>query len=83
MHSRDPWVGVNSQSHKGLCMQFWLCIKLHKLTVFPADTAEKQQFYYMQETIKKPQQVSVHQYMSRMGVLNDYLANLPHFMTCP
>jgi hypothetical protein len=80
MHSRDPWVGVNSELHKGLCMQSWLsfkdCIKLHKLTVFPADTAEKQRFYYMQETIKKPQQVSVHQCMSCMGVLNDYLANL-------
>jgi hypothetical protein len=52
------------------------CIKLHKLTVFPADAAEKQH-YYMQQTIKKPQQVTVHQFVSRMGVLNDYLAYLP------
>ncbi len=20
MHSKDPWIGVNSQSHKGLCL---------------------------------------------------------------
>jgi hypothetical protein len=30
------------------------CIKLHKLTVFPADAAENQR-YYMQQRIKKPQ----------------------------
>jgi hypothetical protein len=29
------------------------CIKLHKLTIFPADAAEKEH-YYMQQTIKKP-----------------------------
>jgi hypothetical protein len=81
MHSKDPWVGVNRQeSHKGLRAQSWLsfqdCIKLHKLTLFPADAAEKQHFY-MQQTIKKPQQFTVRQYMSRMGILNDCLAYLP------
>jgi hypothetical protein len=55
---------------------FWDCIELHKLTVFLADAAEKQRFY-MQQMIKKPQRVSVHQYMSCMGILNDYLAYLP------
>jgi hypothetical protein len=58
MYSKDPWIGVNGKSHKGLCMRSWLsfqdCIKLHKLTVVPADTAEKQRFY-MQQMIKKPQ----------------------------
>jgi hypothetical protein len=68
------------ESHKSLCMHSWLsfqdCIELHKLRVFPADAAEKQRFY-MQQTIKKPQQVLVCHYMSCMGVLNDYLAYLP------
>ncbi len=41
-----------------------------------ADTAEKQH-YYMQQMIKKPQQVTVHQFVSCMGVLNDYLVYLP------
>jgi hypothetical protein len=80
MHSKDPWIGVNGQSHKGLHVQSWLsfqeCIKLHKLTLFSADAAEKQHFY-MWQTIKKPHRVTVHQYMSCMGVLNDYLAYLP------
>jgi hypothetical protein len=31
----------------------------------------------MQQTIKKPQRVTVRQFVSRMGVLNDYLAYLP------
>jgi hypothetical protein len=65
MHSKDPWVSVNVKSHKGLCvhswLSFWDCIKLHKLTVFPADAAEKQHFY-MQHMIKKPvsHNMSVH-----------------------
>ncbi len=52
------------------------CIELHKLTVFPADASEKQR-YYMQQRIKKPQRVTVCQFVSCMGVLNDYLAYLP------
>jgi hypothetical protein len=24
MHSKDPWVGIDGQSHKGLCVQSWL-----------------------------------------------------------
>jgi hypothetical protein len=24
MHSKDPWIGVNGQSHKGLRVQSWL-----------------------------------------------------------
>jgi hypothetical protein len=81
MHCKDPQIGVNGKSHKGLCVQSWLsfqdCIKLHKLTVFPADAAEKQCFY-KQQTVKKPQRVTVHQHMSYMGVLNDYL---PYLLT--
>jgi hypothetical protein len=61
-------------------MKSWIsfmdCIELHKLTVFPADAAEKQH-YYMQQTIKKPQQVMVRQFVSHMGILNDYVAYLP------
>jgi hypothetical protein len=80
MHTKKPWVGVNCKSNKGIRVKSWIsfmdCIELHKLAVFPADTAEKQH-YYMQQTIKKPQRVMVSQFVSRMGVLNDYLAYLP------
>jgi hypothetical protein len=54
MHTKNPWVGVNGKSNKGICMKSWIsfmdCIELHKLTIFPADTAEKQS-YFMQQTI--------------------------------
>jgi hypothetical protein len=80
MHTKNPWIGVNVKSNKGICMKSWIlfmdCIELHKLTVFPADAAEKQH-YYMQVMIKKLQQVTVGQFMSRMRVLNDNLAYLP------
>jgi hypothetical protein len=80
MHTKNPWIGVNGKSNRGICVKSWIlfidCIKLHKLTIFPADAAEKQR-YYMQQTIKNPQQVTVHQFVSRMGVLNDDLAYLP------
>jgi hypothetical protein len=31
----------------------------------------------MQQTVKKPQRVTIRQYMACMGILNDYLAFLP------
>jgi hypothetical protein len=71
---------MNGKTNKGLWVRslilFMDCIKLHKLTIFPADTTEKQH-YYMQQMIKKPQRVTVCQFVSRMGVLNDYLVYLP------
>ncbi len=80
MHTKDPWIGVNRISHKGIRVHSWPafldCIELCKLTVFPVDAAGKQH-YYMVQTVKKPQQVTVHQYMARMDVLNDYLTHLP------
>jgi hypothetical protein len=76
MHTKNPWIGVNGKSNKEIHMKSWIsfmdCIELHKLTVFPADTAEKQH-YYMQQMIKKPQRIMVCHFVSRMGVLNDYL----------
>jgi hypothetical protein len=51
MHTKNPWVGINGKSKKGLCMRSWISfmdyIKPHKLTIFPAEAAEKQ-CYYMQ-----------------------------------
>jgi hypothetical protein len=80
MHTKNPWIAMNGKSNKVICVKSWIsfmdCIELHKLTIFPADAAEKQH-YNMQQTIMKPQQVMVHQFVSRMGVLNDYLAYLP------
>jgi len=77
---RDTWVGVNGKTHDGPRVRTWKsltdCIELHKLTVLPADAAEKQRFY-VQQVVRKPQRVTIRQYMLRMGVLNDYIAHLP------
>jgi hypothetical protein len=86
MHTRDPWIGMDGSSNKGPCICSWVsfldCIKLHKLTIFPVDAAEKQH-YYMTQMVKKTQQATVCQYMARMGVLNEFLAHLPTVFNSP
>jgi hypothetical protein len=57
-------------------MSFLDCLELHKLTVFSADAAKRQQFY-IQQVVRKPQRATVRQHISRMGVLNDYVEHLP------
>ncbi len=46
MHKHDSWAAVNGQVTKGRHLQMWTsfldCLELHKLTVFSADTAERQ-----------------------------------------
>jgi hypothetical protein len=56
-------------------MSFLECLKLHKLTVFSADAAKRQQFY-IQQAVRKPQRATVRQHISQMGVLNDYVKHL-------
>jgi hypothetical protein len=86
MHTKDPWIGMNRSSNKDIHVCSWPsfldCIKLHKLTIFPVDAAEKQH-YYMTQTVKKPQRATVRQYMARMGILNNYLAHLPSVFNSP
>jgi hypothetical protein len=80
MHKHDSWAAVNSQVTKGRLPQMWMsfqyCLELHKLTVFSADAAEKQQFY-IQQAVRKPQKATVRQHILQMGVLNDYVRHLP------
>ncbi len=49
MHERDSWAAVNGQVTKGRRPRTWMsfldCLELHKLTVFSADTANRQRFY--------------------------------------
>jgi hypothetical protein len=80
MHKCDLWAAVNGQVTKGRHPRTWMsfldCLKLHKLTVFSAYAAEKQQFY-IQQPVRKPQRATVRQHISQMGVLNDYVRHLP------
>ncbi len=60
MHKHDSWAAVNGQITKGRRPQAWMsfldCLELHKLTVFSADTAERQRFY-IQQAVRKPQRL--------------------------
>jgi hypothetical protein len=80
MHNKDPWVAVDGSLNKGPRERDWDsfldCIELHKLTIFSYDAAELQR-YYMQQHVRKPQQVTIRAFVTRMGLLNDYLAYLP------
>ncbi len=80
MHENDSWAAVNGKIIKGRRPRMWMsfldCLELHKLTVFSADAAEKQQFY-IQQAVRKPQRATVRQHISRIGVLNDYVRHLP------
>jgi hypothetical protein len=80
MHERDSWAAVNSQMTKGRHLQTWAsfldCLELHKLTVFSADAAKRQQFY-IQQAVRKPQRTTVQQHILQMGVLNDCVKHLP------
>jgi hypothetical protein len=80
MHKRDSWAAVFSQVTKGRHPRTWTsfldCVKLHKLTVFSADAAKRQQFY-IQQAVRKPQRATVQQHILQMGVLNDYAKHLP------
>ncbi len=86
MHERDLWDGVNSQVTKGRHPRTWMsfldCLELHKLTVFSADAAKRQQFY-IQQAMRKPQRATVQQHILQMGVLNDYAKHLPTLKDSP
>jgi hypothetical protein len=57
-------------------MSFLDCLELHKLMVFSADPAKRQQFY-IQQAVRKPQRATVQQHISQRGLLNDYVKHLP------
>jgi hypothetical protein len=80
MHEHDSWAALNGQVTKGRRPQMWTssldCLELHKLTVFSADAAKRQQIY-IQQAVRKPQRATVRQHISGMRVLNDYVKHLP------
>jgi hypothetical protein len=58
------------------------CLELHKLTVFNADAAKRQQFH-IQQAVRKPQRATVRQHILQMGVLNDYNRHPPTLKDSP
>jgi hypothetical protein len=81
LHEPDSWAGVNGQmitrGHLRLRTAFWYCIELHKLTVFTADMAKRQQFY-IHQAVFNPKRATVQQLILQMRVLNvEWLCRTP------
>jgi hypothetical protein len=86
MHKRDSWAGPDGEKQNGKRPKSYKAfldfLELHKLTMFSADAAERQR-YYIQQAVQKPQRVMVRQFISRVEVLNGYLAYLPTLRNSP
>jgi hypothetical protein len=86
MHEHDSWAGVNGQVTKERPPRTWMSfqdsLELHKLTVFSADAAKRQQFY-IQQAVRKPQRATVQQHILQVGVLNDHVRHLPMLKDSP
>jgi hypothetical protein len=85
-HEHDLWAGADGKKHDEKFPRsyptFLDCLELHKLTIFSADTAKRQR-YYIQQGIQKPQQATIHQFISHVEVLNGYLRHLPMLKNSP
>jgi hypothetical protein len=58
------------------------CVMFHLLTVFPNNVAEQER-YYITNVLKKPQRVSIRQFVQRVEQLNSYISQLPCWYYSP
>ncbi len=58
------------------------CVMFHLLTVFP-NNASEQERYYIMNVLKKPQRISIHQFVQRVEQLNSYISQLPCWYYSP
>ncbi len=76
----DPLKDLQGMSRKGprglLHESFDKCIMFHLLTVFP-NNAAAQEKYYLSNVLKKPQRVSIRQFVQHVEQLNAYIAQRP------
>jgi hypothetical protein len=75
----DPYTDLQGLTRKGLRgmsrKSFEDCVTFHLLTVFPNNAAEQER-YYITNVLKKPQHVSIHQFVQRVKQLNSYISQL-------
>ncbi len=75
--------GVSKKEPRGpLCKSFDDCIMFHLLTVFPSNAAEQER-YNLTKLLKKPQHISVHQFVQHVEHLNSYIVQLPCWYYSP
>jgi hypothetical protein len=58
------------------------CVMFHLLTVFPNNAAEQER-YYITNVLKKPQRVSIRQFVQHVEQLNSYILQLPCWYYSP
>jgi hypothetical protein len=58
------------------------CVMFHLFTVFPNNVAEQER-YYITNVLKKPQRVSIRQFVQRVEQLNFYISQLPCWYYSP
>ena len=82
----DPYQdlqGLNRKGPRGMSRKsFEDCVMFHLLTVFPNNAAEQER-YYITNVLKKPQRVSIRQFLQRVEQLNSYIAQLPCWYYSP
>jgi hypothetical protein len=75
--------GMSRKDPRGLLWEsFDDCIMFHLLTVFPNNTAEQEK-YNLSNVLKKPQSVSVRQFVQRVEQLYAYIVQLPCWYYSP
>jgi hypothetical protein len=81
----DPFKDLQGMSRKGprglLHESFDKWVMFHLLTVFPNNPAEQEK-YYLSNMLKKPQRVSICQFVQRVEQLNAYVVQLSCWYYC-
>jgi hypothetical protein len=81
----DPKVdlqGISQKGPRGVSSESFDCVLFHLLTMFPINAAEQEKFN-LTNVLKKPQCVSVHQFVRRVEQLNAYIAQMPCLYNSP
>jgi hypothetical protein len=82
----NPYVnlqGVSMEGPRGMpCESFNDCLMFHLLTAFPNNAAEQEK-YYILNVLKKPQHVSMRQFVRHVEQLNAYITQVPCFFYSP
>jgi hypothetical protein len=84
--TNSPWEDVKGVTHMETPTKNWdsfnECVTFHLLQVFRHDAGETLK-YYITNTLKKPNRVSIRQFFVRVEQLNSYLETLPCLFNSP
>ncbi len=82
----DPYIdfqGLTRKGPRGMSRKsFEDCVMFHLLAVFPNNAAEQER-YYITNVLKKPQRISIRQFVQRVEQLNSYISQLPCWYYSP